>query len=118
MVPQRLRAMKPVPSCNTTATDSPGRIKAFTFERPIVQVAVILAKVSPAHSPTKRPISKNIDDMKPRLPILLSAALLAAAILLVFKDELHARGPNHLNRQVEPTECGFWGPMSAGMSCR
>jgi hypothetical protein len=56
--------------------------------------------------------------MKPRLPILLSAVLLASAILLVFKDELHARDPHRLNRLVEPTECGFWGPMSAGMSCR
>jgi hypothetical protein len=49
---------------------------------------------------------------------LLSAALLVAAILLIFRDELHARGPHQLNRLAEPTECGFWGPMSAGMSCR
>jgi hypothetical protein len=56
--------------------------------------------------------------MKPRLPILLSVVLLAAAILLVFKDELHARDPHHPNGLTEPTECGFWGPMSAGMSCR
>jgi hypothetical protein len=65
-----------------------------------------------------RPVPKNIGDMKPRLPVLLSAVLLAAAILLVFKDELHAHDPHRLDRLVEPTECGFWGPMSAGMSCR
>ena len=57
--------------------------------------------------------------MRVRLPILISAALLVAAILLVFRDELHAHGPNHLNRLAEPTtECGFWGEMSDGMSCR
>jgi hypothetical protein len=50
--------------------------------------------------------------MRIRLPILLSAALLAAAILVTFRDELHARGPHRL------TECGFWGDMAAGMSCR
>jgi hypothetical protein len=54
-----------------------------------------------------------------RPSILLSAALLVAAILLVFRNELHARGPHHLNRLAEPNpECGFWGPMSAGMSCQ
>jgi hypothetical protein len=57
--------------------------------------------------------------MKTRFPIILSAALLAAAILLVCRDELHARGPHRLNRTAElATECGFWGDMSAGMSCR
>jgi hypothetical protein len=35
-----------------------------------------------------------------------------AAILLVFRDELHAHGPHHLNKAAEPvTECGFWGDM-------
>jgi hypothetical protein len=54
-----------------------------------------------------------------RFSVLLSAALLAAAILLVFRDELHAHGPHSLNRLAEPvTQCGFWGDMSAGMSCR
>jgi hypothetical protein len=48
--------------------------------------------------------------MQKRLSILLSAALLVAAILLVFRNELHARGPR--------TECGYWGDMDAGMSCR
>ena len=53
----------------------------------------------------------HIRRMRTRLPILLSVALLVAAILLVFRDELHAHS--------EPvTECGFWGDMSAGMSCR
>ena len=48
-----------------------------------------------------------------KLPIL--AALLAAAILFLFGNELHARGPHRL----EPaTQCGFWDDMSAGMSCR
>jgi hypothetical protein len=57
--------------------------------------------------------------MRIRLPILLAAALLAAAILVAFRDELHARGPHRLNRLAEPvTECGFWGDMAAGMSCR
>jgi hypothetical protein len=57
--------------------------------------------------------------MRIRLPILLTAAFLAAVILLVFRDELHARGPHSLNRPAEPTtECGFWGDMSAGMSCQ
>ncbi len=54
-----------------------------------------------------------------RPSILLAAILLAAAILLVFRDELHARGPHYLNRLAEPTtECGFWDSMAAGMSCR
>src|ERR1700694_5375680 len=57
--------------------------------------------------------------MSPRLPILLSVALLAAAILLVFRNELHARGPHGLNRLSEPVkQCGFWGSMEGGMSCR
>jgi hypothetical protein len=34
-----------------------------------------------------------------------------AEILLVFRDDLHAR-------TGEPKECGFWGDMEAGMSCR
>ena len=42
-----------------------------------------------------------------------------ASILMAFHDELHARGPHRLNRPAEPvTECGFWGDMAAGMSCR
>jgi hypothetical protein len=41
-------------------------------------------------------------DMRTRL--LLSAALLAVAILLVFRAELHARG----------RQCGFWGSMEDG----
>jgi hypothetical protein len=54
-----------------------------------------------------------------RLSILLSAALLVAAALLMFRDELQARNPHRLNRLAEPvTQCGFWGDMSAGMSCR
>jgi hypothetical protein len=57
--------------------------------------------------------------MRIRPSILLSAVLLAAAILLVFRNELHARGPHYLNKAAEPvTECGFWGDMDAGMSCR
>jgi hypothetical protein len=44
--------------------------------------------------------------MRIRFPILLSAVLLAAAILMTFRDELHARGPRLLNRPAEPvTEC-------------
>jgi hypothetical protein len=57
-------------------------------------------------------------EMRTRPSILLSALLLVAAILLVFRDELHARGSYSLDLSAEPTECGFWGPMSAGMSCR
>lgn len=56
--------------------------------------------------------------MRMRFPTVLSAALLVAAILLIFRDELHARGPHQLNQLAEHTECGFWGPMSAGMSCQ
>ena len=73
--------------------------------------------ICPGSPSRKAPTAQNAEygDMKPRLPILLSAVLLAVAILLVFKDELHAHDPHGL---AEPTECGFWGPMSAGMSCR
>jgi hypothetical protein len=54
-----------------------------------------------------------------RLSILLSAALLVGAVLLLFRDELQARDPHGLNGLAEPaTQCGFWGDMSAGMSCR
>jgi hypothetical protein len=49
--------------------------------------------------------------MRTRFPILLSVALLAAAILLVFRDEL-------LARSEAVTQCGFWGSMEAGMSCQ
>jgi hypothetical protein len=52
-----------------------------------------------------------------RLSILLPAALLVAAILLVFRDELQAHNPRQFNRPAE-TRCGFWDDMSAGMSCR
>jgi hypothetical protein len=50
----------------------------------------------------------HIRGMRTRLSILLSVALLAAAILLVFR-ELHAHSV---------AQCGFWGSMEAGMSCR
>jgi hypothetical protein len=51
--------------------------------------------------------------------MLLLAVLVAAAILLEFRNELHAHVPHRLNRPAETvTECGFWGDMSAGMSCR
>jgi hypothetical protein len=64
-------------------------------------------------------IEVQIPTMKTRLPIVLSAVLLVAAILLVFRGDLHARDPQHLNRLAEPTtECGFWGSMEEGMSCR
>jgi hypothetical protein len=57
--------------------------------------------------------------MKNRLLIVLSAALLAAAILVVFHGDLSARDPRDLNRiAVPPTQCGYWGDMSEGMSCR
>ena len=48
--------------------------------------------------------------MQIRLSVLLSAALLGAAILLVFRNELQARDPQ--------TQCGYWDEMDAGMSCR
>jgi hypothetical protein len=61
----------------------------------------------------------HIRGMKIRPSILLSAALLAAAILLVFRNELHAHDPHLLNRPAETvTECGYWDSMAAGMSCR
>jgi hypothetical protein len=54
----------------------------------------------------------HIRPMKVRFSILLAAALLVAAILLVFRGDLHAR-------MGEPVkQCGFWGDMEAGMSCR
>jgi hypothetical protein len=53
----------------------------------------------------------HIHAMRIRLSILLAAALLAAAILLVFRDEIHARN------ELVP-QCGFWGDVEAGMSCR
>jgi hypothetical protein len=50
--------------------------------------------------------------MRTRSSILLAAALLVAAILLVFRGDLHAR-------MGEPVkQFGFWGGMEAGMSCR
>jgi Flp pilus assembly protein protease CpaA len=57
--------------------------------------------------------------MRVRLLVLLSAGLLVVAALMLFRGELQARNPRHLNRIAAPaTECGFWGDMSAGMSCR
>jgi hypothetical protein len=55
----------------------------------------------------------HIRSMRIRFPILASAIFLAAVMLLVFRGDLHARDPHHLT-----AECGFWGPMEAGMSCR
>jgi hypothetical protein len=57
-------------------------------------------------------IGGHIRAMRIRFSILLSAALLVAAILLVFRDDLHAR----IGGEVK--QCGFWGDMEAGMSCR
>jgi hypothetical protein len=74
---------------------------------------------SEVSAPLQTENQQAIFGMKTRFPIVLSAALLVAAILLVFRDELQARGPHRLNRVAEPaTQCGFWGDMSAGMSCR
>jgi len=56
-------------------------------------------------------LASHIHGMGIRLSILLAAALLAAAMLLVFRDEIYARN--------EPVpQCGFWGDMEAGTSCR
>jgi hypothetical protein len=57
-------------------------------------------------------------NMRAKLPMLISVAILASAIMLLFRDELLAHGPRRLNRPAATTECGFWGDMSAGMSCR
>ncbi|CAN0428849.1 unnamed protein product [Phaeothamnion confervicola] len=51
--------------------------------------------------------------MKTRFVIIVSAVLLGASILLAFNGRLHARGPH-----PPATECGFWGPMEAGLSCQ
>jgi hypothetical protein len=56
-------------------------------------------------------VASHIHAMRIKLSILLAAALLAAAILLVFRDEIHARN------ELVP-QCGFWGDVEAGMSCR
>jgi hypothetical protein len=47
--------------------------------------------------------------MRSKPIILLSVAILAGIILLARRDELKAS---------PITECGFWGAMSEGMSCR
>ena len=52
----------------------------------------------------------HIRSMQIRPSILITAILLAAAILFVLRDDLRAHG------QIK--ECGFWGPMSAGLSCK
>jgi hypothetical protein len=60
-----------------------------------------------------------MSDMRNRPLILLSAILLAGAILLALRGELHAHGSQHAGLAGPPTECGFWGPsMAEGMSCR
>ncbi|MGM4964398.1 hypothetical protein AB7714_12880 [Tardiphaga sp. 1201_B9_N1_1] len=57
--------------------------------------------------------------MKNRLFIFLPAVVLAAAFLVLFRSDLNARDPRHLNRPAAPTtQCGYWGDMSEGMSCR
>jgi hypothetical protein len=66
-----------------------------------------------------RAFEAHIAAMKTRPYILLFAAVFAAAVLLIFRGDLHARNPRQLNRLAEPTtECGFWGSMADGMSCR
>jgi len=47
---------------------------------------------------------------------MLALTFLVIAALLVLRGELHAHDPRHLS--LGPTTCGFWGDMSAGMSCR
>jgi len=54
----------------------------------------------------------HIRRMRIRFSILLAAVLLVAAILLVFRGDLRA----HIGEPVK--QCGFWGDMEAGMSCR
>jgi hypothetical protein len=58
--------------------------------------------------------------MRTRLPIMvLSAGFLVAAALLVFVGEPQAGGPGRFTRvSKSTTHCGFWGHMSAGLSCR
>jgi hypothetical protein len=56
--------------------------------------------------------------MQNRISILLALTLLVVAALLVFRGELHAHDPRHPNGEAKPVTCGFWGDMSAGMSCR
>jgi len=42
--------------------------------------------------------------------LILSALFVAAALVFLYEaDHAHAR---------EPTRCGFWSSMDAGMSCR
>jgi hypothetical protein len=61
----------------------------------------------------------HIPAMRTRPYIVLSAAIFAAAVLLVFRGDLHARNPHQMNKLAEPaTECGFWGSMADGLSCR
>jgi hypothetical protein len=74
-------------------------------------------KAMPAKKKRAAPADIDIDLRRSGRPqpmrkfaILLSAALLVGTILLVLRGELNARGPQ--------TECGFWGDMEAGMSCR
>jgi hypothetical protein len=64
-------------------------------------------------------IAAHIRAMRTRPYIVLFAAVFAVAVLLIFRGDLHARNPRELNRLAEPTtECGFWGSMADGMSCR
>jgi hypothetical protein len=57
--------------------------------------------------------------MKNRLFIFLPAALMATAFLILFRGNLNAHDPLHLNSPAAPaTQCGYWGNMSEGMSCR
>ena len=82
-------------------------------------MAGLFARFRSAFGLENEQIGGHIAGMHTRFSVLLSAAILATAILLVFRDELHAHGPHSLNRLAEPvTQCGFWGDMSAGMSCR
>ena len=111
MPPQR-RIVAKLASLDATANLHRRPNRGIDRESSIVQAAVMSIRIC---RPRKSANGAEYGAMKPRLPILLSAVLLAVAILLVFKDELHAHDPHGL---AEPTECGFWGPMSAGMSCR
>jgi hypothetical protein len=43
-----------------------------------------------------------------RIRLLLIVALLTLLTVAMFRNELHAHAIK---------ECGFWGPMSAGISC-
>jgi hypothetical protein len=67
------------------------------------------SRIHPSRSDCQ--ISTMLFGDAPRMRTLLLSIFFVVAVLAFLHEANHAHAG-------EPTRCGFWGPMEAGMSCR